>query len=88
MLFRSRSGESAEAVRAEYTAARRASVGAARPVTEYDELRLLGLAVERKLLIEWRWKGRILDDVFHLLEDELDRAELHAASLGTTSLEG
>ena len=83
-----RSGESADAVRAEYTAARRASVGAARPVTEYDELRLLGLAVERKLLIEWRWKGRILDDVFHLLEDELDRAELHAASLGTTSLEG
>jgi CPA1 family monovalent cation:H+ antiporter len=82
------SGASADAVRAEYAAARTATVGAARPETEFDELRLQGLAVERKLLIEWRWKGRILDDVYHLLEDELDRAELHAASMGTTSLEG
>ena len=30
----------------------------------------------------------ILDDVYHLLEDELDRAELQAASVGTTWLEG
>ncbi len=83
-----RSGAAADAVRAEYSAARAASVGSARPATQYDELRLLGLAAERKLLTDWRWSGRILDDVYHLLEDELDRAELHAASLGTTSLEG
>ena len=82
------SGETADAVRAEYSAARAASTDASRPVTRYDELHLLALAAERRLLIEWRRKGRILDDAYHLLEDELDRAELHAASLGTQSLEG
>jgi Na+/H+ antiporter len=82
------SGGTADAVRAEYSAARAASTDASRPVTRYDELHLLALAAERRLLIEWRRKGRILDDAYHLLEDELDRAELHAASLGTQSLEG
>jgi hypothetical protein len=62
--------------------------GSAKPPTEYDDLRLLALAAERKVLHEWRWKGRILDNVYHLLEDELDRAELQAVSVGTTWLEG
>jgi CPA1 family monovalent cation:H+ antiporter len=83
-----RTGQPADSVRAEYAAARAASVGADRPQTEYDGLRLVALAAERRILHEWRRKGRILDDVYHLLEDELDRAELYAASLGTTSLEG
>jgi CPA1 family monovalent cation:H+ antiporter len=83
-----RSGASADAVRNEYAAVRAANVGSAKPPTEYDHLRLLALAAERKVLHEWRWKGRILDDVYHLLEDELDRAELQAASVGTTWLEG
>ena len=86
--LRGRSGASADAVRNEYAAARAASVGSTKPPTEHDDLRLLGLAAERRVLHEWRWKGRILDDVYHLLEDELDRAELHAVSVGTTWLEG
>jgi hypothetical protein len=49
---------------------------------------MLAIAAERRLLIEWRRRGRIFDDTYHLLEEELDRAELHAATLNTTSLEG
>jgi CPA1 family monovalent cation:H+ antiporter len=83
------SGEAADAVRGEYGAARAASGSdLTRPVTQYDNLRMLAIAAERRLLVEWRQRGRILDDTYHLLEDELDRAELNAASLGTTSLEG
>ena len=82
------SGATAEAVRAEYAAARAASTDSSRPTTDYDELRLRAIGAERRVLIEWRRQGRILDDVYHLLEDELDRAELHAASLGAQSLEG
>jgi NhaP-type Na+/H+ or K+/H+ antiporter len=86
--LKGRAGASADALRNEYAAARAASVGSAKTPTEYDELRLLALAAERKVLDEWRSKGRILDDVYHLLEDELDRAELQAVSVGTTWLEG
>jgi Na+/H+ antiporter len=83
------SGEAADAVRGEYGAARAASSSdPTRPVTQYDDLRMRAIAAERRLLIEWRRRGRIFDDTYHLLEDELDRAELHTASLGTTSLEG
>jgi CPA1 family monovalent cation:H+ antiporter len=83
------SGEAADAVRGEYGAARAASSSdPTRPVTQYDNLRMLAIAAERRLLVEWRRRGRIFDDTYHLLEDELDRAELHTASLGTTSLEG
>ncbi len=82
-----RSGEGATALRAEYGAARAASVDRSRPTTAYDDLRLQAIAAQRVLLIEWRTQGRIQDDAFHLLEDELDRAELHAGSFGTTWLE-
>jgi len=81
-------GEGAAAVRAEYGATRVASVDRSRPTTVYHHLRLQAIAAERSLLIEWRSQERIHDDVFHLLEDELDRAELHVASFGTTWLEG
>jgi len=33
------------------------------------------LTAERQLLAEWRRRGLIQDDTYHLLEDELDRAE-------------
>jgi hypothetical protein len=46
------------------------------------------LSAERQLLAEWRRRGRIQDDAYHLLEDELDRAELHAAPVTSTSLDG
>jgi Na+/H+ antiporter len=81
-------GSGAAAVRAEYGATRAASVDRSRPMTDYDHLRLQAIAAERRLLIEWRRQGRIQDDAFHLLEDELDRAELNVASFGTTWLEG
>jgi Na+/H+ antiporter len=81
-------GEGAAALRAEYGATRAASVDRSRPMTDYDHLRLQAIAAERRLLIEWRGQGRIQDDAFHVLEDELDRAELHAGSSGTTWLEG
>jgi CPA1 family monovalent cation:H+ antiporter len=82
-----RSGNTVEAVRTEYSAARAASDGSALAATEYDAVRLLAIAAQRRLLDAWRSEGRILDDVYHLLEDELDRAELQAASLGTTWLD-
>jgi Na+/H+ antiporter len=81
------SGETADAVRAEYGAARAASGDPSRPATAYDSLRTVAIAAGRRLLAEWRQSGRIDDDAYHLLEGELDRAELHAASLGTESIE-
>jgi CPA1 family monovalent cation:H+ antiporter len=82
------SGEPADAVRGEYRAARVADVFPLRAATAYDNLRLRAIAAERRLLAELRQQGRIFDDTYHLLEEELDRAELHAASFGDTSIEG
>ena len=76
------------ALLAEYQAERDASAGRKRPITAYDKLRQSGIAAARGLLAEWRRQGRILDDTYHVLEDELDRAELHAAALDSSSLEG
>jgi len=72
-------GEDADAVRAEFSAARASSVDRIPPTTAYDNLRMRGIAAERRLLIEWRAQGRIFDDGYHLLEEELDRAELNAS---------
>jgi Na+/H+ antiporter len=82
------SGETAEAVRGEYNAARAAGADSSHRATAYDSLRVLAVAAERRVLVEWRRKGRIYDDAYHLLEEELDRAELHAASIGVTPSEG
>jgi NhaP-type Na+/H+ or K+/H+ antiporter len=71
-------GAAAAAVRAEYTAVRAASLDPAAPRPEYDHMRLAAIAAERGVLTEWRRLGRIDDDAYHELEDELDRAELHA----------
>jgi Na+/H+ antiporter len=76
-------GPAAEAVRGEYGAARAGSTDRSRPNTSYDGMRMQAIAAERRLLFEWRRLGRIQDDAFHLLEDELDRAELQAAPAGT-----
>jgi NhaP-type Na+/H+ or K+/H+ antiporter len=81
-------GPGAAALRAEYGAARAASVGRAQPDTEYDNIRRRAIAAERRLLAEWRRRGRIQDDAYHLLEDELDRAELHVAPMSSTWLDG
>jgi NhaP-type Na+/H+ or K+/H+ antiporter len=82
------SGETADAVRGEYSAVRAAGADPSRVATEYDDLRMLAVTAERRVLIEWRREGRIYDDAYHLLEEELDRAELHAASVGAMSPEG
>ncbi|QWT21731.1 sodium:proton antiporter [Bacillus sp. NP157] len=44
--------------------------------TRMAELKRKGLQAKRKLLLEMRAKGEIEDDVFHLLENELDWSEL------------
>jgi NhaP-type Na+/H+ or K+/H+ antiporter len=82
------SGETADAVRSEYGAARAAGADPSRAATEYDNLRMLAVTAERRVLIEWRQKGRLYDDAYHLLEGDLDLAELHAAAAGATSPEG
>jgi NhaP-type Na+/H+ or K+/H+ antiporter len=81
-------GEGAAALRAEFGAVREGNVGRAQPDTEYDSVRRRAIAAERRLLADWRRRGRIQDDAYHLLEDELDRAELHVAGVSSTGLEG
>jgi CPA1 family monovalent cation:H+ antiporter len=74
------SGDAPEAVRAEYMAARVAAADPLRPLspTIYDELHLEAVACQRRVLDSWRRSECIDDDAFHCLEEELDRAELHA----------
>jgi Na+/H+ antiporter len=80
-------GDSAIAVRAEYGAARDMSVDRTPPNTAYDALRVKAIVAERRLLADWRRQGRIQDDAYHLLEHELDRAELNSAVIRSISLD-
>jgi Na+/H+ antiporter len=80
-------GEGADAVRAEYGAVRAANVDRSRPNTAYDGMRLQAIAAERQLLADWRRSGRVQDDAYHILENELDRAELHVAPVTGTALD-
>jgi CPA1 family monovalent cation:H+ antiporter len=82
------SEEGVEALRAELKVERDASAARSRPVTSYDRARLRAVSAARRFLIERRRQGQIFDDTFHRLEDELDRAELHAAPLESTLLDG
>jgi Na+/H+ antiporter len=81
-------GEGAAALRAEYGAVREHSIDRSQPDTEYGRMRMQAIGAQRRLLNEWRRLGRVPDDAYHLLEDELDRAELYASALGSTALEG
>jgi CPA1 family monovalent cation:H+ antiporter len=76
-----RAGEAAASLRSEYGAARAANTDVTRPLTDYDGLRMVATNAQRQMLAEWRRHGRIDDDAYHLLEGELDRAELYAASV-------
>jgi CPA1 family monovalent cation:H+ antiporter len=78
----------APAILAEIQTEHDASAGRRRPITAYDKIRQAAIAAARRLLADWRGQGRILDDTYHVLEDELDRAELHSAALDSSSLEG
>ena len=78
---------SADPLRAELEAARNASIDRFRPQTPQDPMRRTALKAERALLNDWRQRGRIPDDVYHHLEDELDRVELELISTGATWLD-
>ena len=76
--------ETANTVRVEFEAARSKAKSSSRPQgeTEHDRLRMKAIAEERRVLAELRGEGRIDDDAFHRLEEELDWAELNAAPPG------
>jgi Na+/H+ antiporter len=84
----SETGSAAGEVKGELEAARLGSIDRARPTTQHDELRRRALRAERDLLNDRRDRGEIGDDVYHHLEDELDRTELDIASPGASWLEG
>ncbi|MDB6000793.1 MAG: sodium/hydrogen exchanger, partial [Rhizobacter sp.] len=74
------SSQAALAVRDEYKAARTNALDCADPQskTEYDRIRLIAIKAQRQTLYRLREDGRIDDDAFHRLEEELDWAELNA----------
>ena len=79
--LRDRTGDAAVAVRAEYEAMRTIARDRANPQadTEHDRLRIDAICAQRELLATLRRQGKISDDAFHRLEEELDWAELHAS---------
>lgn len=74
-------------LRGEIGAMRLQSVGRSRPLTAYDRLRQRALEAERRLLNDHRQRGLIADDVYHHLEDELDRTELDVSSIEASWLD-
>jgi NhaP-type Na+/H+ or K+/H+ antiporter len=79
--LRERPGDAAAAVRAEYEAMRTIAQNRRNPQadTEHDRLRIDAICAQRELLANLRREGKISDDAFHRLEEELDWAELHAS---------
>jgi CPA1 family monovalent cation:H+ antiporter len=79
--LRDRTGDAASAVRAEYEAMKAVAKDRVNPQadTEHDKLRVDAICAQRELLAELRRNGKISDDVFHRLTEELDWAELHAS---------
>jgi monovalent cation/hydrogen antiporter len=74
----------AAAVREQYAAARTVAENADNPqaATDYDELRLHAIQSQRQALDRLRAEGRIGDETYHRLEEEIDWAELDAAPAG------
>jgi CPA1 family monovalent cation:H+ antiporter len=79
--LRDRAGDAATAVRAEYEAMRAVAQNRRNPQadTEHDRLRIDAICAQRELLAKLRREGKISDDAFHRLEEELDWAELQAS---------
>jgi Na+/H+ antiporter len=75
-------GEEAARVSAEYASIRATNLNPSLPAAPYACLRLKAITSQRAVLVEWRRLGRLDDDTYHLLEEELDRAELHAQGPG------
>jgi len=60
--------------------------GDANTVFEGQRMRRVSLAAQRRKLFDLRRSGEIEDDVFHVLENELDRAELAVSSSSESGL--
>jgi monovalent cation/hydrogen antiporter len=75
----------AAAIREQYAAARTVAENADNPqaATDYDELRLHAIQSQRQALDRLRAEGRIGDETYHRLEEEIDWAELDAAPAGS-----
>jgi monovalent cation/hydrogen antiporter len=74
----------AAALRHQYAATRTVAENECEPqaATAYDRLRLRAIADQREALHRLREQGRIGDEAFHRIEEELDWAELDAAPAG------
>jgi monovalent cation:H+ antiporter, CPA1 family len=79
--LRDQASEAAIAVRAEYEAMKAVAQDRVNPQadTEHDRLRIEAIGAQRELLATLRREGKISEDAFHRLEEELDWAELHAS---------
>ena len=76
--------EAARSLQVEYEEAQQLALETdeGHPVTDRDRLRLAAIEAQRARLAQLRCEGRIGDDAFHILEEELDWSELHAAPHG------
>jgi Na+/H+ antiporter len=89
--LRGHDNEAAVFLRKRYQTERSMAVdgGEAHRVFESHRMRRVSLAAQRKKLFDLRRSGEIEDDVFHVLENELDRAELAvSSSAGSELVEG
>jgi CPA1 family monovalent cation:H+ antiporter len=79
--LRNSTSDAAAAVRGEYEAMKAVAKNRENPQadTEHDKLRVDAICAQRELLATLRRSGKISDDVFHRLTEELDWAELHAS---------
>lgn len=82
-------GQAADATRAEYQAARELARDEDHPQeqTEHDRLRMIAIHSQRDVLEVLRDSGKIDDDAYHRLEEELDWAELSALPAGDLRLQ-
>jgi Na+/H+ antiporter len=74
--------ENANYIHAQYAAKRQVALDKNTPTrasTDLDRLRLRAIAAERRELARMRREGKIDDDIFHALEQELDWDELSAS---------
>jgi Na+/H+ antiporter len=76
-------GDAAAAVKAEYEAAASVARDVATPQeTEHDRIRTAAVSTQRKVLAAMRHEGKISDEAFHELVEELDWSEMNAAPTG------
>ena len=79
-----KTSDAALVVREQYEAARTVAENPAEPqaATEHDKLRLRAIKSQRQALDRLREEGKIGDEAYHRLEEEIDWAELDASPAG------